>query len=403
MAMSSELRILYVNATMHCSLSTGVQLRVFNIGRLLRRLGQVTMVGVNGRVDEEALAEARGQFEQVVLMAPEQRRRRHRLITKYRDKFVYHWPTAYEERVSVSDRKKFAQLQREHDVIWFHSLAAADRLGCGVVSNSVMDIDDLNHVKYQLKAQTAGCLRQRWSDQVMSFKWRRREFGAITRFSRLAVCSREDKERLGGEQRIHVIPNGFNPPTKTPRRQARGQMRLGFIGELRYQPNLDSLLWFRDHVWPLIVDEVPEARFRIVGRMPDNSSCLQHRGFEYLGYVKDVEEEFSTWSAMVVPLRIGGGTRVKILESFSRMCPIVSTPIGAYGLDVTHGENILLAGDPKAFAQECIKLLRDSEAGGHLAQAAWDLYKRKYTWDIIGQAVGELVTDCLGARQNTEP
>ena len=398
--MSSELRILYVNATMHCSLATGVQLRVFNIGRLLRRLGRVTMVCVNGRVDEEALAAARREFEQVVVMAPTPRRKLHPLAAKYRDKFVYHWPGIYEERVSADDRKKFSQLQREHDLVWFHSLAAADRLGCGVVADSVMDIDDLNHVKYGLKAQTAGGLRQRWSDRVMSFKWRRRELAAAKRFSRLAVCSGADKERLGGEKQIHVIGNGFNPPTEKPSGRGPGQMRLGFIGELRYEPNLDSLVWFRDHVWPLIVEKAPDAKFRIVGRMPKNSSFLQHPGFKYLGYVEDVEDEFATWSAMVVPLRIGGGTRVKILESFSRMCPIVSTPTGAYGLEVTHGENILLASDPEGFAKECIDLLGSIALGGYLAEAAWDLYKRKYTWEVIGQAVGELVQDCLDDKKD---
>jgi len=111
--------------------------------------------------------------------------------------------------------------------------------------------------------------------------------------------------------------------------------------------------------------------------------------------VEDPGEEIAAWSAMVVPLRFGGGTRLKILEGFSRMCPMVSTPIGAYGINVSNGKDILLAESAEDFAEKCIQLLKQPELGLHLAEQGWNLFQSQYTWDIIGRAVEAAVQDCL--------
>lgn len=102
---------------------------------------------------------------------------------------------------------------------------------------------------------------------------------------------------------------------------------------------------------------------------------------------------------MIVPLLLAGGTRIKILEAFSRFCPVVSTSIGAYGLNVEHQKNILLADDPESFAEQCRFLCEKPEAGLSLAQEAWNSFIQRYTWDQIGRNIQIAVEKCLETKQ----
>jgi glycosyltransferase involved in cell wall biosynthesis len=316
-------------------------------------------------------------------------------LKKLYGKYKHHWAAWCSDPVSMNDRKHFGQLAAEHDLVWFHSFYAADCLRKYRIPRSIMDMDDLNYIKYQLKADCAPEIRQRFSDKVVSCKWKQRETGVLDRFTLACVCSEADKNLLGGSDRIHVIPNGFKKPAEKPVFGERNPLRLGFIGALSYFPNEDGLKWFGREVWPKILNQIPQARFRIIGRLPKIAAFLDQPGFEPLDYIEDPTEEIASWSAMVVPLRFGGGTRLKIVEGFSRMCPMVSTPLGAYGIDVTDGKDILLAEQPDNFKEKCIQLLNQPMLGLRLAENGWSLYLKKYTWDVISEAVQATVSDCL--------
>ena len=94
---------------------------------------------------------------------------------------------------------------------------------------------------------------------------------------------------------------------------------------------------------------------------------------------------------MIVPVRCGAGTRVKIVEAFSKKCPVVSTKLGAFGYEVLSGEDILLADDPRGFASACVLLLRDTSLGAKLSENAWNKFLHKWTWDSIGETVFDAV------------
>jgi glycosyltransferase involved in cell wall biosynthesis len=97
----------------------------------------------------------------------------------------------------------------------------------------------------------------------------------------------------------------------------------------------------------------------------------------------------------VIPLRLGGGTRIKLADAFSRKCPVVATRFGAYGYDVQSGKHVLLADDPQAFACGCIHLLRHPEFGRQIAEAAWQEFLRRWTWDVIAPKIWAAAEDCL--------
>jgi len=386
-------KILYVVTHGPCPPQMGVHHRVLNIGRQMQKCGPVQMVHVGKAMSDQRRAATEAEFGKVEVMRP-------RVfagpdgLKRLHDKFCFHWPWHWGEKVSEADRVRFEQLRSEHDVVWFQTLAAADCFGLDRVTGSILDLDDLNEQKFSLMYEQAEGLREKVATKLLTYKWKRRERQVLERFDLGVVCSEDDKEYLGGRERIRVIPNGFEPPEKEIQRTAADQMRLGFIGNLEYGPNYDGLEWFGQAVWDLIKKEIPSAQLRIVGIKPPKAQQLDRDGFEWLGFVDDTAEEFASWSAMVVPLRIGGGTRLKIVEALSKRCPVVSTTVGAHGLEITEQKDILLADEPEAMAQECLKLMRDNRYGEKIAAAGRELFERKYTWEVIGVAVRETVELC---------
>ena len=391
--MADAVKILYVNRSMQSPPHIGEQQRMFNIGRQLRKCGSVTLLCLNHTFDPEALDLAYQEFERVELMQIERVQVANPLLSAIRHKYQMHCPTYYGDQVYRDGVRRMMRLHREHDVVWIHTLSAANCFGNRRFGRSILDMDDLKHVKFTLRSKIDGTLRLRLSARVQSYTWRRQEFECFRRFEIVVLCSRQDKRIMGDHPRIRIVPNGFTATQDTPRWTASNDCFLGFIGTLSYGPNIEGIEWFRDKVWPLVRKEVPQAKLRLVGNIPDQDDFLRAAGFEPLGFVADPSAEFNRWRAMIVPLRYGGGTRLKILEAFSRMCPVISTTVGAYGLDVTPGQDILLEDTPQVFADQCIRLLQQPNLGKSLAEAGWKLFQKKYTWDVIGHSIQNAVEE----------
>ena len=116
---------------------------------------------------------------------------------------------------------------------------------------------------------------------------------------------------------------------------------------------------------------------------------------DLLGYLQDPTSEIETWRAMIVPIRIGGGTRVKIAHAFSRGCPVIATTLGAFGYDAVPGKHLLIADSPVRLANACLSLIQDPAKGAGIASAAWDLFVTRWTWDAIAPAVRGVVEAVL--------
>jgi glycosyltransferase involved in cell wall biosynthesis len=158
-----------------------------------------------------------------------------------------------------------------------------------------------------------------------------------------------------------------------------------------WEPNVDGVEYFCSEIWPAIKAEVPEARFRIVGRNPVRRvEKWASESIEVTGRVPSVIEHLRESAVVIVPLRIGGGTRLKIYEAMAAGKAVVSTTVGAEGLDVHHGRDIILADDARAFSQAVIMLLRDRGLRGRYEKAAAETTAR-YDWAAIGQRFSEVL------------
>jgi glycosyltransferase involved in cell wall biosynthesis len=155
--------------------------------------------------------------------------------------------------------------------------------------------------------------------------------------------------------------------------------------------------WFLLNCWPAIRREVPGIRLRLAGKDTDGALRPNEPDVDVLGWLADAASEIATWSAMIIPIRLGGGTRVKIADAFSRKCPVVSTRLGAFGYNVESGRELLLVDDnePQGFASACISLIRDPVSANAMAERAFHAFLEKWTWDAIAPKVWAAAEDCL--------
>jgi glycosyltransferase involved in cell wall biosynthesis len=296
----------------------------------------------------------------------------------------------------LSDSGRAASLLAKYDLVWVLNSRTPNILRQWCWPHSHLDLDDVPSTYLRTVAQNnAGGIR-RLKAGVQQLLFRRRELLFRERFTTLSVCSEDDREYLGGDDRIHVIPNGFERPSAEPVRNPEvSSPRIGFIGLYTHVPNFEGVRWFLQECWPSIRRQVPGIRFRLAGKGTDGPNRPLEPDVDALGWIEDLTAEISTWSAMVVPIRIGAGTRVKIVDAFSRKCPVVSTSFGAYGYDVENGLQLCLADSPQEFALACAQVVRNPADASEMAERAWKDFLERWTWDVVAPRVWDAAEDCL--------
>jgi glycosyltransferase involved in cell wall biosynthesis len=218
---------------------------------------------------------------------------------------------------------------------------------------------------------------------IEAAKMTRYEARTVNRFDRVIAVSDADRLAMSGmtaPDRISVVPTGCDTVRFSPGAAPPQDGLVLFVGSMDWEPNIDGVEFFCRSVWPRIRAEVPHARFRVVGRNPPGAvTKLAGDDIEVTGSVPSVLEHLHAAAVVVVPLRIGGGTRLKIYEAMATGRAVVSTTIGAEGLDVRHGTDILLEDDPLAFAHAVVRLLRTPVERQRIEDAALAL-ARRYDW-----------------------
>lgn len=197
----------------------------------------------------------------------------------------------------------------------------------------------------------------------------------------VSVVSEADGARLPPTHgRVLICPNGHEHPDLLPWRG--NESAVVFVGQLGWTPNVDGALWLGRRVWPLVRAARPDARLLLVGREPAPAvRDLAGPDVEVTGTVRDVQPFLAQARCTVAPLLAGGGSRLKILESLAAGRPVVSTSVGAEGLDDLAAHGIVLADDPRSFADAVVALLDDADRAERLGKEGHDRVVQRYTWD----------------------
>jgi sugar transferase (PEP-CTERM/EpsH1 system associated) len=217
------------------------------------------------------------------------------------------------------------------------------------------------------------------------------------------AISQKDAERvltLAPDASVAVSPAGVDLKRYYPRPMSEEPGTVVFVGALDWPPNADAIRWFRSKVWSRIVQEEPTASWLVVGKSP-RADILhwpeEDRNIQVTGFVDDVRPYLDRASVVVVPLRSGGGMRLKILEAMAAGKAVVSTPMGAEGISARNGEEIVLANADRSFGVQVLRLLRDSAERNRIAKAA-RAWVEDFGWDRIAADLEREYQTLLGSR-----
>ena len=241
----------------------------------------------------------------------------------------------------------------------------------------------------------------RWPGAAYSFvQWqrlRRYEARICRGADRVLAVSEADAKALGKlapDLNVTVVPNGIDTQAYQPATEVEdaSDSQLVFTGTMDFRPNVDAVLWFARDVLPLVQAEVSGVQFLVVGQRPHRrlDPLRRNPAITLTGWVEDVRPYFADATVYVAPLRMGGGTRLKLLEAMAMRKPIVATSLGAEGYPVQDGRELVLADTPAAFAEGVISLLRSEDRRDSLGRTARAFVEEQYDWRVIVPRVEEV-------------
>ena len=312
---------------------------------------------------------------------------------------------AYSERLyrSSSLSRRLAEVVAGEPPSWivahsYHLASAALRTGGPVW----VDFHNLDSEIWRRTAETAGSAPVRWFARVQEGRVLSVEGTAARAAKGLSCVSERDAHALrafGIRVGPLLVPNGVDLVRHAFRREApRGETVL-FIGDLSWPPNADGVRWLLSSVWPRVRSRRPGARLAIVGRSAP-ADLLRESGPDvvFAGEGGDARAYWLDAAVAAVPLLSGGGTRLKILEAAATGVPVVSTRVGAEGLDFPDESEILRRDDSESFADAVVSLLADRVAAGRQAAAARARVEAQYGWGPIGEALARALANGPGTR-----
>lgn len=231
------------------------------------------------------------------------------------------------------------------------------------------------------------------------------ELRACRRFDAVLTVTERDRQELQSLlPRLQIrseAPTGVDTQFFSPNGHLPSGAQLLFVGYLRHSPNVDALRFFVDEVFPLIRQQLPQAKLTIVGKdaPPEIAMLAEDRSIDLTGFVEDVRPYYSNHSVFVAPIRYGAGVRVKILEAMAAGIPVVTTSLGAEGIQGTAGRHYLVGDTPAAFAQQVVRVLGSPTLAAAIRGEARRLVEERYDWGEIARQLEKIYWELLVAKR----
>ncbi|NLU51899.1 MAG: glycosyltransferase [Clostridiaceae bacterium] len=232
------------------------------------------------------------------------------------------------------------------------------------------------------------------------YKYESRIVGDFDRCFAITEKDRERIERMNSRARVSVVPAGVDISYFCPMDVPMEPYSIVSVASMDWPPNVEGILWFTAKIWPLVKQEIPQAAVYVVGKNPppEIKKLASEEGIVVTGFVDDVREYMARATVLVVPLRTGGGMRIKILNALAMGKAVVSTSVGCEGIDVENNKNIYIADTEEEFAQRIIELLKDKGKREELGGEGLKLVREKYRWERIAEQIEAGYENILKAR-----
>jgi glycosyltransferase involved in cell wall biosynthesis len=401
--------ILWLKTELLHPVDKGGKIRSYNMLKALKRSNRITYLTLDdGTADSNATNLASEYCDELVTIP---QRRREKFTTGFYVELMLNLasdlPYAIKKYESAAMRKEIADRagKGDFDVVVCDFLAPAvnvpPALNCASVlfQHNVEAMIWKRHYEVQTNAARKAYLFRQWQ------KMRAFEAKACPIFDCVVAVSREDREMIRSEydvDNVYDVQTGVDTSYFQPRGSVqRRRNHLVFTGSMDWLPNEDGIRFFTEQIMPRIKKEIPDVTLTVVGRNPYPSlvELSQHDpSVTVTGRVDDVRPFMEEANVYVVPLRIGGGTRLKIYEAMAMEQPIVSTTVGAEGLPVVDGSEIFLADTPERFAEAVVRLLREPALAADMGKRAAAKVRDQFGWDTVAESFATICQQAIHMR-----
>lgn len=403
-----SVRILWLKTELLHPVDKGGKIRTYNMLKALKRNCRITYLTLDDGTGDSKARELASEYCHELVCIPHQRREKFTagFYVELMLNLASDLPYAIKKYEAAEMRREIEKRVGQFDVLICDFLAPAVNvprdLDCATVlfQHNVEAMIWKRHHEVQTNPAKKKYLFRQWR-KMFDF-----EAKACPRFDCVVAVSREDRELMEqqyGVENVYDVPTGvdtdfFRPGGSMPRKPHS----LVFTGSMDWLPNEDAIRYFTEAVMPRIRETIPGVTLTVVGRDPYPALLeLSKRDPSVIvtGRVEDVRPYMEEAAVYIVPLRIGGGTRLKIYEAMAMEKAIVSTSIGAEGLPVTDGKEIVLADTPESFADAVVKLLQDENLAATIGQQAAERVRSEFGWDKVADSFAAI---CDRARSHKE-
>ena len=403
------MKILWLNANLLLPLDKGGKLRTWHLMRHLAKRHDITYLcftdGTPTQADVDGMHEVCSRVETVPRTDPAKGSFRFYLDAA---RYVFdRLPYAAAKYRSPAFRDRLASLlgSQRFDVVVCDFLVPIvnmpERVGCPAILFT-------HNVESEIWRRHAENSTNPIGRRLLGAQWRRMlrfEERALRRFDLVLTVSEADKRTFRRlypgaiREPMHVVQTGVDTEYFSPALGAR-RSHLVFTGSMDWLPNEDAMLHFVNDILPRIRARIPDVTLSIVGRAPTPAvrRLADQRGIEVTGSVEDVRPHLAAGTVYIVPLRIGGGTRLKIFEAMAMGKAVVSTAVGAEGLPVMDGRDIVIADAPESFADAVVGLMDDTTARRGIESAARQLVAGHYDWSVVAHDFEEALRRAFSGR-----
>lgn len=394
------MHILWLKTELLHPVDKGGRIRTYHMLRELKARHRITYLTLDDGADPGA-AERAGEYCDRLIRVP------FRATRKYTPRFYATLamqlllPLPYTARKYRSSRMRDAVAdvlrQGDVDVLVCDFLAPSVNVPDGVGCPTLLFQHNVEAVIWQRHYAVARNPLKRWFLHSEWRKMRAFERRECARYDAVVAVSEVDRATIAREYHVstaHAVPTGVDTEYFKPTGNVRADpLNLIFTGSMDWLPNQDAVRFFAREILPRVRAQVPDVTFTVVGRNPgpDLHALARAHDIRVTGRVEDVRPYLEAAALFVVPLRIGGGTRLKIFEAMAMGLPIVSTTVGAEGLPVRDGVHLVLRDDPAAFAGAVTRLLQDPISARALASRGEALVRERFSWSAVA---AEFVAIC---------
>jgi polysaccharide biosynthesis protein PslH len=396
------MKILWVKAGGLVPPDTGGKIRSYNILRELARCHSVTFFSFHGALDNDPHSELKNIFDQLVCVPLDlPPAKSFAEMMDYAISGLSSRPYGITKfcRPEVGRRLRSLLNRENYDIIVCDFMAAAGAIPWESPIPKVLFTHNVEATIWRRHYQVAS--NPVWK-AISWLEWRKMT-AAEQRYLRLAdhvlAVSETDRDAFAtvvDRARLTVIPTGVDVDYFRPQAVPENPNSLVFTGSMDWLPNEDAIFYFVESILPLILERCPNVSLEVVGRKPSRKLQFlaeSRKDVQLTGWVEDIRPYVARGAVCIVPLRIGGGTRLKIFEAMAMGKAVVSTSIGAEGLPVTSGENIVIADSPRDFADQTVALLEHSGERKRLGDAARALVAEKYSWQKVAEDFARILQE----------